>query len=53
MWVAPCDSTSQEEPSMKVRRVKKPVELKEKCWICRAPAAEHMHYGGWLTAGIK
>ena len=30
----------------KPRRIKKPAELKVKCWICKAPAAEHIHYGG-------
>lgn len=29
----------------KPRRIKRPAELKVKCWICKAPAAEHIHYG--------
>lgn len=29
----------------KPRRIKKPAELKVKCWICGAGAADHLHYG--------
>ena len=32
-------------PGTKPKRIKKPAELKVKCWICKAPAAEHIHYG--------
>ena len=37
---------NQIQQATKLRRIKKPAELKVKCWICKAPAADHIHYGG-------
>ena len=48
--VSVCDSTSGDSPKPeKPKRIKKPVQLKAQCWICRAPAAEHVHYGNMTS----
>ena len=37
----------------KPRRIKKPAELKVKCWICGAGAADHLHYGEFSNQSIQ